>query len=176
MYQYRELELREAERIAEIDATHFIKNVWRRNASGEYHLVEINWTDTELPNGFEWHLRRFKKTLENGGIAFGCFDVEKLIGYAVMNGNIFSQQSYVLLDQLFVSNSYRGKGIGKKLFALCAEQARLIGAKKLYLCAGSAENTIAFYGKMGCVLAAEPDRKLVEEDPRDIQLEYTLGG
>ena len=40
-----------------------------------------------------------------------------------------------------------------------------------------------FYGeyhrilwKMGCVLAAEPDRKLVEEDPRDIQLEYTLGG
>ena len=93
-----------------------------------------------------------------------------------MNGNIFSQQSYVLLDQLFVSNSYRGKGIGKKLFALCAEQAQQFGAKKLYLCAGSAENTIAFYGKMGCVLAAEPDRKLVEEDPRDIQLEYTLGG
>lgn len=176
MYQYRELQLQEAERIAEIDAIHFIKNVWRRNASGEYHLVEINWTDTELPNGFEWHLRRFKKTLENGGTAFGCFHGGKLIGYATVNAAVFGQQGYVLLDQLFVSNTYRGKGIGKRLFALCAEQAQQFGAKKIYLCAGSAENTIAFYGKMGCVLAAEPDRKLVEEDPRDIQLEYTLGG
>lgn len=31
--------------------------------------------------------------------------------------------------------------------ALCAEQVRLIGAKKIYLCADSTENTIAFYGK-----------------------------
>ena len=49
MYQYRELELREAARIAEIDAAHFVKNVWRKDASGEYRLVEINWTDPNCP-------------------------------------------------------------------------------------------------------------------------------
>ena len=81
MYQYRELQLQQAERIAEIDAIHFIKNVWRKDDSGEYRLVEINWTDTELPNGFDWNLRRFREALENGGIAFGCFGGEKLIGY-----------------------------------------------------------------------------------------------
>ena len=43
MVEYRKLHLEEAERIAEIDATHFIKNVWRRNeVTGEYGLVEIN--------------------------------------------------------------------------------------------------------------------------------------
>lgn len=174
MYQYRELQLKEAERIVEIDATHFVKNVWRKDVSGKYRLLEINWTDTELPNGFNWHLRRFREALENDGTACGCFDHSKMIGYAVMNGNTFGQQGYILLDQLFVSNTYRGKGIGKKLFALCAEQARSIGAKKLYLCAGSAENTIAFYHKLGCVPAVEPDEILAAEDPSDIPLEYIL--
>ena len=174
MYQYRELQLQEAERIAEIDATHFIKNVWRKDASGEYHLVEINWTDTELPNGFEWHLRRFKEILENGGTAFGCFHGGELIGYATVNADVFGQQGYVLLDQLFVSNTYRGKGIGNRLFALCAQQARQLGARKLYLCAGSAENTIAFYHRLDCGPAVEPDEDLAAEDPRDIQLEYVL--
>ena len=70
--EYRRLKLEEAERIAEIDATHFIKNVWRVNKeTGEYCLAEINWTDKELPNGFEWHLRRFRATVKNGGAAFG---------------------------------------------------------------------------------------------------------
>lgn len=164
----------EAERIGEIDAMHVIRNAWRKDSSNKYKLVEINWTDTELPNGFEWHLRRFREALENGGTAFGCFDRDKLIGYAVMNGNIFGQQGYILLDQLFVSNTYRGKGIGKRLFTLCAEQARQLGARKLYLCAGSAENTIAFYHKLGCAPAVEPDEDLAAEDPYDIQLEYAL--
>lgn len=170
------MQLQEAERIVEIDATHFVKNVWRKDASGEYRLVEINWTDTELPNGFAWHLQRFRETIENGGTAFGCFDGESLVGYATVEGRMFGHQRYVLLDQLFVSNSYRGRGIGKKLFVLCAEQARQIGIKKIYLCAGSAENTIAFYHKLGCVPALEPDQKLIEEDPNDIQLEFNLSG
>ena len=73
-----------------------------------------------------------------------------------------------------MSQNQRGKGIGKALFYLCAKQAKEYGAEKLFLCAGSAENTIAFYHKLGCVVAAEKNEKLYEEDPRDIQLEYSL--
>lgn len=176
MLEYRKLVLEEAERIAEIDATHFIKNVWRFNeATGAYGLVEINWTDTELPNGFGWHLNRFKQTVKNGGTAFGCFKENTLIGYATVDKEIIGkQEKYILLDQLFVSQSQRDKGIGKTLFMLCAKQAKEYGADKLFLCAGSAENTIAFYHKLGCVAAAEKNEKLYEEDPRDIQLEYPL--
>ena len=176
MVEYRKLHLEEADRIAEIDATHYIKNVWRINeTTGEYRLVEINWTDTELPNGFDWHLNRLKGTIRNGGTAFGCFDDEKLIGYGTVDKEIFGkQEKYALLDQLFVSQSQRGKGIGKALFGLCAKQAAEYGAEKLFLCAGSAENTMAFYKKLGCVPATEKNQKLYEEDPRDIQLEYHL--
>lgn len=176
MFTYREMDIHEAERISEIDATNYIKNVWRMNSTkGEYELVEINWTDNELPNGYNWHLHRFKETLKNGGKVFGCFDGDILIGYSTLDAEIFGQkQKYVLLDQLFVSREYRNKGIGKKLFALCAKQARGLGAEKIFLCAGSSENTIAFYQGCGCKKAAEINQKLFEEDPRDIQLEFDL--
>lgn len=178
MSEYRKLSLEEAERIAEIDATHFIKNVWRIDEkTGEYGLVEINWTDTELPNGFDWHLNRFKETIKNGGAAFGCFEEGMLIGYATVDKETFGKKErYVLLDQLFVSQKHRGKCIGKTLFLMCAAQAVEYGAEKLFLCAGSAEGTIAFYKKLDCVPAVERNQKLYEEDPRDIQLEYCLAG
>lgn len=176
MLEYRKLNLDEAARIAEIDATHFIKNAWRINEeTGEYELVEINWTDTELPNGFEWHLNHLLKTFENGGNVFGCFDDNKLIGYSAIDKNIIGKkEKYVLLDQLFVSCVQRGKGIGTHLFLMCAQHAKGYGAEKMLLCAGSAENTIAFYKKLGCVPAVERNDILYEADSRDILLEYVL--
>ena len=175
MLSYREMNISEAERISEIDAAYYIRNAWRMNrTTGEYELAEINWTDESLPNGFEWHLDHFTKTIQ-GGKAFGCFDDDTLVGYATIDSRVFGQKGrYVLLDQLFVSKHYRNNGIGKTLVALCAEQAGLFGADKIYLCAGSSEDTIAFYKKLGCKAAAEIDKKLFEEDPNDIQLELDI--
>ena len=159
---YRKLRIEEAERISEIDATDYIKNAWRFNdVTGEYNLVEINWTDKELPNGFEWHLKRLKDTLINGGTAFGCFEKDLLIGYGTVNKEfIGKKEPYAVLDQLFVSKNQRGKGIGKTLFLMCAKQAKEYGAVKLFLCSASAENTIAFYKKVGCVPATERNEQL----------------
>lgn len=174
--EYRELNIEEADRIAEIDATSFIKNAWRMNeSSGEYELTEINWTDEELPNGFEWHLEHFNNTIQNGGKAFGCFENNILVGYATLDAKVFGKKKrYVLLDQLFVSNAYRNKGIGRRLVAMCMEHAGLFGAEKIYLCAGSSENTIAFYKMLGCVKAEEINQILFDEDPNDIQLELNI--
>ena len=171
---YRELELSEVEKIKFIDATYFIKNAWRL-VDGKIQLVEINWTDHELPNGLQWHMDRFRETLQSGGKAFGCFDESILVGYATVNADKFGTYSqYILLDQIFVSKDYRNKGIGKELFHLCKVQAKAWGVDKLYLCAGSSEDTIAFYNKIGCVHANEINQKLYEEDHNDMQLEYHL--
>lgn len=172
--EYRRMKLEEAERIKEIDATCYIKNAWRY-IDGVLTLVEIDFTDYELPNGFCWHLEHFKQTIENGGYAFGCFDTDVLVGYGTLHGQIFGEKSkYILLDQLFVSKDYRNKGIGRRIVSMCTEQAKFLGANKLYLCAGSSEDTIAFYKKIGCVTAAEINRGLFENDPNDMQLELQL--
>lgn len=173
---YRELGVEEAERIREINAEYFIKNVWRKNEnSGEYELVEIAWQEEGLPNGIDWHIGRFKETILKGGKAFGCFEGERLIAYATLNSKLFGlKERYVLLDQLFVSDDRRHGGIGKKLVELCKAQAKAFGAEKIFLCAGSSEETIAFYKKLGCKAAAEINEELFREDPRDIQLELMV--
>lgn len=172
--EYRPLLLEEAEKIREIDAGCHIHNTWWfHSETGTYELKEINWTDHGLPNGLEWHIEHFRHSVADGGDAFGCFDDGKLVAYGTTGSEVFGRMAkYILLDQLFVSKDYRNKHIGRTLLRMCAERARNRGAEKLYLCAGSSEDTVAFYRKMGCVPAMEVQRELFEEAPNDIQLEY----
>lgn len=172
---YKELNIQDAEKIREIDGSCYIHKAWRE-VNGKRELVVIDWTDYELPNGVSWHIEHFKISLSKGGRAIGCFDKGVLVGYVVVNADIFGQSSrYVLLDQLFISKSYRSKGIGKQLFALGCGLAKEFSAEKLYICAGSSEDTIAFYFKLGCVEAVEIDEELYAMDKNDYQLEYKLG-
>ena len=78
-----------------------------------FKLGEIDWTDTQLPNEYEWHLNRLKELLTKGGKAYGCFDEDKLIGDATVSADIFGDEKYILLDQLFVSKGYRRKAYRK---------------------------------------------------------------
>ncbi len=81
---------------------------------------------------------------------------------------------HILLDSLFISLEHRNKGIGKRLFLSCAGMAQKWGADKIYICAGSAEDTIVFYYTLGCKEAEEIKMELYESDPRDMQLEYVI--
>ncbi|MET3549072.1 GNAT superfamily N-acetyltransferase [Paenibacillus favisporus] len=175
MWKYRKLSFEDAELINGMNPSQYIKNAWREVA-GKRQLVEINYHDKDWPNGYDYHLSHLRDTIRSGGEAVGAFDGDNnLIGFTAVNREVFGDKyRYVLLDQLFITLEHRGKGIGKKLFAIAAHQAREWGAEKLYICAGSAEETIAFYGAMGCREAAEVSRKLLENDPRDVQLEFVL--
>lgn len=172
--EYREMSMEECDRISEIDPSQYIGKAWRE-VEGERLLVEINYLDNDWPNGYDYHYSRFKETLLGSGAVWGAFSGNRLIGFATLNRAVFGTiYQYVLLDQLFISRTYRNKGIGKSLFLLCAETARQWRAEKIYLCAGSAEETIAFYYAIGCKEAMEINEVLYADDPRDLQLEYTL--
>jgi predicted N-acetyltransferase YhbS len=172
---YRQLKLEESERLYEINASQFIGRAWRE-VNGERKLVEINYQDPDWPNGYDYHLDRLKETIQGKGCAIGAFDEKQtLIGFITVNREFFGKMyNYVLLDQLFITLDYRNKGIGKKLFFLSADVAKQWEADKIYICAGSAEETIAFYFAVGCVEAAEINRELYESDPRDFQLEFNI--
>jgi len=173
--KYRILTIEECDRINEIDPSQFIENVWR-NIDGQYQLVTINYMEESWPDGYEVYRDKLIDTIKSGGASFGAFNEENtMIGFATLEHHFFGEKSrYLLLDSMFVSRSYRGLGIGKKLVNLCADQARQWGADKIYLCAASSEATIAFYKSIGCVSAEEINQVLFDNDHRDIQLEYDL--
>jgi len=173
--EYRILSINECDKIAEIDPSQWIEKVWR-NVDGHLALVTINYMENDWPDGYETYRDKLRSTIISGGVAFGAFNEKgSLVGFATINHNFFGETArYLLLDSMFVSRPYRGTGLGKKLFKHCSNKAYEWGADKLYLCAGSSEDTIAFYKSFGCVNAEEVNQVLFDQDHRDIQLEYDL--
>ena len=174
-YHYRSLAPSESGRIREIDASQYISRAYRE-VDGTRQLVQINYQDPDFPEGFQNHLERVEDTLRNNGFVHGAFTEDGvLVGFITVNPEVFGDTSrYVLLDQLFISLPHRGKGIGTKLLDYAKEAASTWGAEKLYICAGSAEETIAFYFAQGAMEASEINPALYENDPRDFQLELSL--
>lgn len=172
---YRKLTLEECERINEMNPSQYIGKAWRE-VNGKRQLVEINYQDLDWANGYEHHYSNLKKAILNKGVAFGAFKSDgRLLGFSTINPDFFGEKfNYVLLDQLFISLEYRNKGIGKKLFMLCADVAREWNSDKIYICAGSAEETIAFYFAIGCNEAVEINKDLYESDPNHYQLEFSI--
>ena len=172
---YKELNLDECERINEMNPSQFIGKAWRE-VNGKRQLIDINYHDLDWPNGYDHHYNNLRKTILEGGSAIGAFDSNnKLLGFATINREFFGEKyNYVLLDQLYITFEHRNKGIGKKLFMLSASAAKKWDADSIYICAGSAEETINFYFAIGCKEAEEINKELYEQDPRDFQLEYVL--
>jgi len=175
MIEIKALALEDCKRISDIDASQYIGKAWRE-VEGHLKLVEIDYYDLSWPNGYETHLKHLVETVVGDGLAVGAFDHrQKMIGFVSVRRDFFGETApYVLLDQLFITREARGNGLGRRLFEAAAEGARQWGAEKLYICAGSAEETIAFYWALGCKTAVEVNRALFDADPRDLQLEFVL--
>lgn len=173
--QYKKMMMEECDKIKQIDPKHYIKNAWRV-VDGKRQLIEIDYLEEGWPDGYERYRDALVSIIERGGAAWGAFDHDgTLHGFVSLDKEVFGDTArYMLLDSMFVSHAYRGYGIGKKLFELCCKEARESFADKIYICAGSAEDTIAFYNSCGCQEAIEINQALYENDPRDIQLEYEL--
>ena len=171
---YKEIGIDQTNKISDIDASQFIKRAWRM-INQKLELIDLNYQSDGFPEGYQKHHEALKDTINHHGYAIGAFDDEQLVGFASLNKKMFGEKyNYVLLDQIFISLPYRQQGIGKNLFSYCAKKAKSWKADKLYICAGSAEDTIAFYNSLGCERAMEVNLELYESDPRDVQLEFKL--
>ena len=151
-----------------------VAECWRKR-DGQWKLLPIAYVE-------DWSLedrrRRAESILQcvkDGGLAYGAWEGERLIGFAQLSGPRFgSRNQYIDLARFHVSEPFRRQGIGKELFRLACKGARELGAEKLYISAHSAVETQAFYRGLGCVDAQLPDPRHMEAEPFDCQLEYTL--
>ena len=112
---------------------------------------------------------------DRGGTFVGVFDAATLIGMSVLeSARVGRDGDQLQLTYLYVSRTYRGRGVGVCLFEAAVSHAREAGAKALYVSSAPTENTVDFYLNRGCVLAPEPDPALLAAEPDDIHLVYPL--
>ncbi|MDX1805682.1 MAG: GNAT family N-acetyltransferase [Paenisporosarcina sp.] len=113
--------------------------------------------------------------MQAGGIVIGVYQQMELIAFANVESNRFgTRKEYVELPYIHVTQELRGSGIGKRLFEICCEKAKQLGAEKLYIAAHPAVETQHFYKQMGCTLALEINPQILNKEPLDLQMEYTL--
>lgn len=155
----------------------------RQNVTESWRMIDGEMVLKPTVFVQDWSLEKRRQTAKDiiDGIdsktvcGFGAFDGGRYIGHAVLKTATFgSSAKYMELALFHLSESYRGKGIGRKLFTLAADKARELGAEKLFLSCFPAKETIAVYTALGCVPCREHNAKKAAEEPLDIQLEYIL--
>lgn len=121
-----------------------------------------------------WITEYLKQQIGRGGFAAGAFENGVCIGFGSMDGYLRGRTAeYANFTMLFVDDRWKRKGIGSRLFQEIAKCAREKGAKKLFLSAIPAVETIQFYLSLGCVDAEERIESYIDT-AEDRCLEYKL--
>ena len=171
----RLLRHREIPLIWQIDRREIVENIYCLEA-GKLVLKPDYFDIRGWPPGeAELYTPILLNCYERGGTFWGAFEDDQLVGVAILESKLIGTQRDTLqLKFLHVSRDYRKRGIASALFNLAVEKARALEARKLYISATPSENTINYYTRLGCVLAAEIDPELFVLEPEDIHLEYEM--
>jgi len=152
-----------------IDRSELIEAIYRLE-DGELVLRPLPFDVRGWPPGeVEQYAALHEACWDRGGMFLGAFDADRLVGVAVLdNLPLGAQRDQLQLTFLHVSRDHRGKGLGTRLFEEMRTLARGKGARYLYVSATPSENTVRFYRRRGCIVAPEPEPKLLALEPDDI--------
>ncbi|MCP5098589.1 MAG: GNAT family N-acetyltransferase [Chloroflexi bacterium] len=172
---YRILSRDEISKLNEFDRTETIEHIYYMR-QGNLVLEAEHWDVPDWSDAAKQERIVYLQTVyDKGATFFGAFDAGKLVGMVVLDHNLVQTGDKRLnLEGLWVSDGYRGKGVGKTLFNLAAQTAKMHGAKIMYVSATPSENTVHFYQRLGCQHAQPIDPTLFEKEPDDIHLELSL--
>lgn len=172
MIRGRQLQRDEVVEVWTIDRREVIDNVYRCEAGALVLIPEHHDVRGWPPGEAEKYTPILFDCFDRGGWFHGLFDGDRLVGAVVLESKFIGARGDRLqLAFIHVSNAYRKRGLGTRLFTLARTTARERGARQLYISATPSENTIKFYRRQGCVVTGEPDPELVALEPEDIHLE-----
>jgi GNAT superfamily N-acetyltransferase len=163
----------ELDRIAEIDRSEHVTQeyVYRRGA------LERRAVDVMVPSWFRsgacehsvrGRIDAWQPLLARDATLVGAFDADTLAGFAIYRPRL--AEGMANLSALYVSRSYRRKGVGSRLTGEVARLARADGARRLYVSATPSAPTVEFYRSHGFEPTGEPDPALFALEPDDIHM------
>ena len=156
--------------------------VRRQTVTECWRKIDNNWKLMPIVYQESWSQARCREIAEDvlhhinlDQSGFGAFDGERIIGFVTVSHRIVGTAArYVQLVCFQISEECRHQGIGRKLFSLACEEARRLGADKLYISAHSSKESQAAYRALGCTSAEEINEGLAAAEPFDVQMEYRL--
>lgn len=173
MISYRELKLNEIcrELFGEFIRHQNVTKCIRRE-NNKWVIKDDPFVDDRTENDYKVLIEDLKNTINNNGFVYAAFYKGSLKGFVSIEFPLFGgAHKYIDLPNIYVSEDMRGQGIGKALFVEAKKQAKKRGAEKLYISAHSAVESQKFYKAMGCVEAELYDKRHIEKEPYDCQLE-----
>ncbi|PQP80822.1 GNAT family N-acetyltransferase [Paenibacillus sp. PCH8] len=176
MITYRTLTLDDVNQLQEIDRSEHIDLIYEMRKNG---LVELE-QDHECSNWDEKLLKeiqtRYVYELEHGGMAYGAFADDQLMGFGVLAHHFRGRERNQLqVDLMYVSRGYRRQGVGKRILNQLGEEAKKRGAQYLYISSTETRSAVSFYRSQGSQIASEIDEELYDKEPKDIHMIKELG-
>ena len=173
--EYRVLSREEIRSLIQIDRTETIENI-HYVRDGKLTLEKEHWDVEDWGAEEKQHrIIRLQKLYDDGYTLFGAFDGQTLAGMSLSDPNpLPSAVGRFNFGGLWVSQKYRGRGVGRTLAQLIINKARESGAETVYVSATPSENTVRFYMSLGFQLAELIDPGMFELEPEDIHMELIM--
>jgi GNAT superfamily N-acetyltransferase len=165
------MQLHESGLIRHIDRSETIEKIYKMN-NGVLEAVPAGhecptWDDKYTLEMIE----RFEEELKGGGIAFGAFDEDTLVGFGVLGHRFRGEhQDRLQVDLMYVSRDYRRQGIGTRIIEELSREAKERGASYLYISSTEAESAVHFYMASGGKITDQVDEELFRLEPEDIHM------
>jgi N-acetylglutamate synthase-like GNAT family acetyltransferase len=99
-------------------------------------------------------LRIVKKAMQ-GSMCFGTYDNDKQVGYARV---ITDKATFAYIADVFIDESYRGRGLGKWLVEIILAHPDLQGLRRIIL---TTKDAHTLYEKCGFISIPNPERYMV---------------
>jgi GNAT superfamily N-acetyltransferase len=175
--RYARLEPADLARIGDIDRTEQIDMLYVQHGS-ELEPRPGDWSarawlvDGEGEHSVAAQRKACEHYLDAGGTALGAFDGERLVGIGIVTPHVHPRVAQFAF--LYVSDGYRGRGIGVRLSDDLERIAREAGDVELVVSATPSENTVRFYLGRGYEPDAKPLPELLEREPEDVHMRKRL--
>ncbi len=108
--------------------------------------LDLDWLHPALSERAYWALGRDRSVVERSiehSLVFGAYRGGRQVGFARV---ITDQATFAWICDVFVDESVRGRGVGKRLLVAIMEDPRLQGLKRMMLATDDAHGLYAAFG------------------------------